>query len=96
MDGCSDIGVKLMALTEAYLRSLLGKHIRDICPLGYAANSDNHCAHFVAHVLGYHSGITCGTMRNGRAPGAVPAAPPRGVADHATPRAGVVSFMALG
>jgi hypothetical protein len=51
-----------MALTEATLQALLGKHIRQICPLGYASDSDNHCAHFVSHVLGFVYGVTCKTM----------------------------------
>jgi hypothetical protein len=54
-----------MALTEASLIALLGKHIRDICPNGYAGDSDNHCAHFVSHVLGYQFGATCRMMQGG-------------------------------
>ena len=54
-----------MAVTEASLNTLLGKHIREICPIGYADDSDNHCAHFVSHVLGYQFGATCRTMVNG-------------------------------
>jgi hypothetical protein len=34
--------------------------------VGYASNSDNHCAHFVSHVLGYQFGATCKTMANGK------------------------------
>lgn len=54
-----------MPLTEANLQALLGKHISQICPLGYAADSDNHCAHFVSHVLGFQFGVTCRTMSRG-------------------------------
>jgi hypothetical protein len=54
-----------MALTETVLSSLLGKHIREICPLGYAADTDNHCAHFVSHVLGFQFDTTCRTMVTG-------------------------------
>lgn len=54
-----------MALSEATLLGLLGRHIRDICPLGYANDADNHCAHFVSHVLGYQFGATCRTMVHG-------------------------------
>ena len=54
-----------MHLTEASLIMLLGKHIRDICPNGYVDNSDNHCAHFVSHVLGYQFGATCRMMQGG-------------------------------
>ena len=53
-----------MAITEASLRALLGQHIRQICPLNYAADADNHCAHFVSHVLGYRFSTTCRTMVN--------------------------------
>jgi len=54
-----------MALTDAYLKSFLGKHIRDICALGFAADAENHCAHFVSHVLGFQFKTTCRTMVNG-------------------------------
>src|SRR5215207_5529590 len=54
-----------MALIEASLIALLGQHIRDICPNGYATDSDNHCAHFVSHVLGYQFGATCRMMQGG-------------------------------
>lgn len=49
------------------LEGLLGTHISGICPRGYASNADNHCAHFVSHVLGYRFNTTCGTMS--RTPG---------------------------
>jgi len=52
-------------ITEATLQGYLGKHISQICPIGYAADSDNHCAHFVSHVLGYQFGATCRTMKHG-------------------------------
>jgi hypothetical protein len=55
----------MAALTEATLIALVGKHIRDICTVGYTSDSDNHCAHFVSHVLGYQFGVTCRTMANG-------------------------------
>jgi hypothetical protein len=41
------------------LNSLLGMHIRQLCVNGYAADSDNHCAHFVSHVLNLGFGYTC-------------------------------------
>jgi hypothetical protein len=55
-----------MIVNESSLNTLLGKHIRDICTIGYAADSENHCAHFVSHVLGYKFGATCHTMANGK------------------------------
>jgi hypothetical protein len=52
------------------LGGYLGKHISQICPNRYANNRDNHCAHFVSHVLGYRYGVTCKMMGRGVAPGA--------------------------
>jgi hypothetical protein len=51
--------------TEQELGAHLGQHIRDICPIGYVNDADNHCAHFVSHVLGYQFGATCRTMKHG-------------------------------
>jgi hypothetical protein len=53
-------------LTQATLDGYLGKHISDICSVGYQNNADNHCAHFVCHVLSYQFGLTCRTMVNGK------------------------------
>jgi len=44
------------------LNTYLDKHIGDLCKVGYKNNSDNHCAHFVSHVLGISSGTTCKNM----------------------------------
>ncbi|MBE0656387.1 MAG: hypothetical protein IH602_01790 [Bryobacteraceae bacterium] len=52
-------------LAESTLRAYLGKHISTICPIGFADDGDNHCAHFVSHVLGYQFGATCRTMKRG-------------------------------
>lgn len=44
----------------------IGKHIKDICPHGYADPGDNHCAHAVAHILGYEGragATTCKSMK---------------------------------
>ena len=38
--------------SQQELQAYVGQHISKICPRGYSANSDNHCAHFVSHVLG--------------------------------------------
>lgn len=48
--------------TQQQLQALLGQHISKICPCGYSANSDNHCAHFVSHVVGFNFGATCSGM----------------------------------
>jgi len=45
--------------TADLLNGFVGKNIKDICDCGYHNNSDNHCAHFVSHALGFHFGYTC-------------------------------------
>ena len=57
-------------ITQYQLDEYLGKPIGEICPNGYASEHDNHCAHFVAHALGYHFGVTCQLMGTGTASGA--------------------------
>jgi hypothetical protein len=52
-------------LTLDVLKSYMGQPIRNICPNGYDAGADNHCAHFVAHVLQLDFGLTCAKMRHG-------------------------------
>jgi hypothetical protein len=56
-------------ITQQQLSGYLGKSIGQICPNGYANGADNHCAHFVAHVLGYRYGVTCQVMSHGKLPG---------------------------
>jgi len=41
------------------LNSYVGKNISEICLNGYANNNDNHCAHFVSHILNLHFSLTC-------------------------------------
>ena len=53
-------------LTQQRLDGYLGKTIGELCQNGYTNNADNHCAHFVAHVLGYKFGVTCHMMGSGR------------------------------
>ncbi|MGD0136492.1 MAG: hypothetical protein ABSE57_30995 [Bryobacteraceae bacterium] len=55
---------------QVSLSSYLGKNISEICPNHYADPDDNHCAHFVSHMLGYQFGVTCGQMKNGPGPAA--------------------------
>ena len=57
-------------ITQHQLNGFLGKPIADICQNGYTSAHDNHCAHFVSHVLGYRFGVTCQLMGNGKGPGA--------------------------
>ncbi|MEX2560243.1 MAG: hypothetical protein WD403_10035 [Pirellulales bacterium] len=49
-------------LTETLLNGYLGKHISQICPNAFHADSENHCAHFVSHVLNLSFGMTCGHL----------------------------------
>jgi hypothetical protein len=58
-------------ITQTQLTGYLGKSIADICQNGYTGIHDNHCAHFVSHVLGYRWGVTCQMMGTGKAPGAM-------------------------
>jgi hypothetical protein len=44
------------------LQGYVGKSMADICENGFASAHDNHCAHFVSHVLGITSGLQCGVM----------------------------------
>jgi hypothetical protein len=57
-------------ITQQQLDSYVGKSIDGICPNGYASGADRHGAHFVAHVLGYRFGVTCGMLGQHNAPGA--------------------------
>src|SRR5262245_55963 len=43
-----------------------GMDISTICPFGYDDPHDNHCAHFVAHVLQLDFGATCAGMKGKR------------------------------
>jgi len=57
-------------VTQQQLSGYLGKSIGQICQNGYTSDADNHCAHFVSHVLGYKFGVTCQMMGSARGPGA--------------------------
>lgn len=46
-------------ITANLLNSYLGLDIREICSNEYNAADNNHCAHFVSHVLGLDFGMTC-------------------------------------
>lgn len=49
-------------VTAVQLDAFLGQEITRICQIGYTNRADNHCAHFVSHVLGYQFGFTCRGM----------------------------------
>jgi hypothetical protein len=52
-----------MAIDAGELRKLEGKTISDICQAGYTDANDNHCAHFVSHVMGLQKGFLCTNMK---------------------------------
>src|SRR5215469_3267537 len=45
--------------SEDALLNWVGHNIADVCPRGVVSDSQNHCAHFVSHVLGLALGKTC-------------------------------------
>lgn len=45
------------------LNSYLNKSMREICPYGLDDRSNNHCAHFVSHVLQLSFGCTCAYLK---------------------------------
>jgi hypothetical protein len=51
-----------MAPSEDTLSNWVGHHIRDVCPRGVVSDAQNHCAHFVSHVLGFEFGTTCRSL----------------------------------
>lgn len=57
-------------ITQHQLDAYLGKSIAEICPNGYTKSTDDHSAHFIAHVLGLTAGVTCQMMGNGPGPAA--------------------------
>ncbi len=48
--------------STATLDSFLEKNISEICACDYENDSDNHCAHFVSHVMDFSFGFTCKGM----------------------------------
>lgn len=52
------------------LEDTLGHPISRFCPNGFAHAADNHCAHFVCHVLAVDAGYDCGTHTGKPGPGA--------------------------
>ncbi len=61
----------VLSISTAAMDAFVGKSIEDICPLHYGKVHDieNHCAHFVGHVLklnsSLHIGYTCAGMASG-------------------------------
>ncbi len=54
----------ISSLSADLLNQYVGKNIVDICAFGFASGAENHCAHFVSHVLQLEFGYTC--ARGGR------------------------------
>ncbi|MBB1287027.1 hypothetical protein HRH25_21770 [Flavisolibacter sp. BT320] len=52
------------------LTKTLNKTIADFCKNKFIGAEENHCAHFVCHVLEIDSGYDCKTHKNGSHPGA--------------------------
>ncbi|WAD28840.1 hypothetical protein OS670_21350 (plasmid) [Pseudomonadaceae bacterium T75] len=52
------------------LSDTLGKSITDFCQNGFSDPDDNHCAHFVCHVLSLDVGYSCRTHTGGKRPSA--------------------------
>ncbi|GAB6140676.1 hypothetical protein JCM14076_14050 [Methylosoma difficile] len=52
------------------LSETLNKTIADLCKNKFTGAGENHCAHFVCHVLELDSGYDCKTHKNGSHPGA--------------------------
>ncbi|HVF31220.1 MAG TPA: hypothetical protein VNA22_09625 [Pyrinomonadaceae bacterium] len=52
------------------LSQTLNKTIGDLCRNNFNTAADNHCAHFVCHVLEVDAGYDCKTHKNGSFPGA--------------------------
>ena len=50
-----------MSLIPTDIKRSMGMHISKICPFSIAKNnSENHCAHYVSHMMGYElQGPTC-------------------------------------
>jgi len=51
-----------MAIIPTELGRGLNKSIGDLCPFSIAHSNQNHCAHYVSHMMGYEFGKTCKTF----------------------------------
>jgi hypothetical protein len=51
-----------MGTLNINMEQYLGNPISKVCKNGYHKDSDNHCAHFVSHVLGLRFGFKCRDM----------------------------------
>lgn len=55
-------------IDKTHLDAYLGLNITEICNNGFTCNEQQHCAHFVAHAIGYDGGYTCQTHMGGDHP----------------------------
>ena len=62
-------------ITQQQLGGYVGKGIAEICQNAYTSHADNHCAHFVSHVIGSKFGTTCRMLGNGQGDAATLRAP---------------------
>lgn len=51
-----------MTTCKINVKQYLGMNISSLCSNSYHKSSDNHCAHFVSHVLGFRFGFKCRGM----------------------------------
>lgn len=58
-----------MTSLAARLAKALGDPIEDICPNKFHSHSDNHCAHFVSHMLDLTFSYNCKDFKGGSKPG---------------------------
>jgi hypothetical protein len=49
----------ISSLSANLLNQYVGKNVVDLCAFGFTNGSENHCAHFVSHVLQLEFGYTC-------------------------------------
>jgi hypothetical protein len=55
----------LPTITTANLTAQEGKTVPQFCNCGYVDMRQNHCAHFVSHLLDIEVGLRCGSMHWG-------------------------------
>jgi hypothetical protein len=50
------------AALQTKLERSVGQNINQICNTGFTSPSENHCAHYVCHILDLQYGLVCGSM----------------------------------
>ena len=53
----------MAAVSISDLQKYVGKPITDICENEFSTTKQNHCAHFVGHVMEIQLGMLCGDMK---------------------------------